>query len=703
MKALTSDPPLKEIVAPSPLRASDRGSAFGVGHDGGVGEEGQAGDKEAQEEEERLRAWRRFDHPQTWSFPTLLEWMCTVPRSQADDREWVRRIRRCVMERTEKICVVLMGALGVPLEEGEDVVLKRDVTAGEEEALADDELEEEVEVGNLPEVKRSKSDETEVRPLKGGRASALRSSSGGATPKSALRSGGATPKISSSGAATPKIRSGAATPRTTIPGTDETRTISSVLHSSAYVEPRARRAGPKAHFGDLPTTTAVEHDENVNEHLRPHHHHYHNREEKKMKKTKEESATGLHRSPRHLAGLEDDLDTLTNYFQLDIEPIGYEPFIHPYAHGHQDLEGLKPKPEVHTPFPHPHEMSTTLERNEQGVFIQPTHHHEASMPSDYLSVGPGGIGGFRPRSDSGSSFTSSGSGSGSVSGSGSGVGVDSGLSWSGSTTGSTSHMEAIGESEDESEDSEDLEHSVRGSADPPSRGAEVGSAHGQENHEQTETTMGARPNKQDLEKLKESWAARSSPSTALLSPPTHNIQQSLSDTNLPAATATRGTNSIPYQSHHDRGHGPYFGLTFATNKLPSHLVPSALVSVQPADSPMPGAVASKTPPPVSLLSPSALIGRHAGTSVHSIDAKEGGGMRADGTVARPRAMRRNTVNVAHMLTGAPGYEGYSWRLGGPLFPKSFDSVAEVEDLSRGERGQKKEEVKVERRADPGDG
>lgn len=699
-----SDPPLKEIevVAPSPRRASESGSTLTGGY-GGLGEEERTQEeKEAQEEEQRQRAWRRFDHPQTWSFPTLLAWMCTVPRSQADDREWVRRIRRCVMERTEKICVVLMGALGVPLEEGDEVMVRRDVVA--EEALADDEMEEEVEEieeGKPAEVKRSKSDETEVRPLKGGRASALRSSSGGATPKSALRTGGATPNISSgnvtpkisSGHATPKVRSGAATPRTALPGGDDTRTISSVLHSAAYVEPRAKKSAAKAHFGDLPTATptTIELVEHEHDNPRPHHHHYHNREEKKMKKMKEgklDSSAGLYRSPRHLAGYEDDLDTLTNYFQLDIEPIEYEPFVHPYSQGQQGLEGFNSKPGVHTPYPHPHEMSTTLERDEQGVFIHSTHHHEATMPSDYLSLGgAGGIGGFRPRSDSGSSFTSSGSGSGSVSGSG--VDPGSRLSGSGSVAGSTSHMEAIGESEDESEDSEDLEPSAQA---PPAP----------EHHEQTETTMGARPNKHDLEMLKNSWAARSSSPKLSSSAPVQHAQALSEKTNL-SATATHDTGYSSDHTHDRRGHGPYFGLTFATNKLPSHLAPTALVSVQPADSPMPGAVASKTPPPASLLSPSALIGNHAGTSIHSTDAKEAGGIRTGGAIAKHRAARRNTVNVAHMLTGAPGYEGYSWRLGGPLFPKSFDSVAEVDDMSRGERGRKKEEVKVERRADPGDG
>jgi len=37
---------------------------------------------------------------------------------------------------------------------------------------------------------------------------------------------------------------------------------------------------------------------------------------------------------------------------------------------------------------------------------------------------------------------------------------------------------------------------------------------------------------------------------------------------------------------------------------------------------------------------------------------------------RPK-QRRNTVQVSHVLSGAPGYEGFAWRPGGPLFPMSF--------------------------------
>jgi len=37
--------------------------------------------------------------------------------------------------------------------------------------------------------------------------------------------------------------------------------------------------------------------------------------------------------------------------------------------------------------------------------------------------------------------------------------------------------------------------------------------------------------------------------------------------------------------------------------------------------------------------------------------------------------RRNTVQVSHVLSGAPGYAGFTWRPGGPLFPMSFSGAA----------------------------
>ena len=40
------------------------------------------------------------------------------------------------------------------------------------------------------------------------------------------------------------------------------------------------------------------------------------------------------------------------------------------------------------------------------------------------------------------------------------------------------------------------------------------------------------------------------------------------------------------------------------------------------------------------------------------------------SVVRPK-QRRNTVQVSHVLSGAPGYAGFTWRPGGPLFPMSF--------------------------------
>src|SRR5882762_5556788 len=42
--------------------------------------------------------------------------MCMIPRSLADDAEWARCIRTCVMAHSEQICVTLLAALGVPLE-----------------------------------------------------------------------------------------------------------------------------------------------------------------------------------------------------------------------------------------------------------------------------------------------------------------------------------------------------------------------------------------------------------------------------------------------------------------------------------------------------------------------------------------------------------------------------------------------------------
>ena len=59
--------------------------------------------------------------PQAWSYAMLLEWMSTVPRSEADDTSWVRAIRACVMAHSEQICVTLLAALGVPMEGGADL------------------------------------------------------------------------------------------------------------------------------------------------------------------------------------------------------------------------------------------------------------------------------------------------------------------------------------------------------------------------------------------------------------------------------------------------------------------------------------------------------------------------------------------------------------------------------------------------------
>ncbi|KAF8273540.1 hypothetical protein EI94DRAFT_1716148 [Lactarius quietus] len=59
--------------------------------------------------------------PQAWSYEALLEWMSTVPRSEAGDALWVYSIRACVMARSEQICVTLLAALGVPMEGGADL------------------------------------------------------------------------------------------------------------------------------------------------------------------------------------------------------------------------------------------------------------------------------------------------------------------------------------------------------------------------------------------------------------------------------------------------------------------------------------------------------------------------------------------------------------------------------------------------------
>ncbi|KAI0029504.1 hypothetical protein K488DRAFT_72901 [Vararia minispora EC-137] len=62
-----------------------------------------------------------FDRPpDEWTYATLLEWMCTLTRAHADDAEWVRRLRACVMAHSEQLCVALLSALGVPIEGADD-------------------------------------------------------------------------------------------------------------------------------------------------------------------------------------------------------------------------------------------------------------------------------------------------------------------------------------------------------------------------------------------------------------------------------------------------------------------------------------------------------------------------------------------------------------------------------------------------------
>jgi hypothetical protein len=77
-----------------------------------------------------------FDGPETWSYATLLEWMCAVPRAAADDAEWVRRLRECVMVRSEQICVALLSALGVPMEGTDELRLSHADPIDDEDALA---------------------------------------------------------------------------------------------------------------------------------------------------------------------------------------------------------------------------------------------------------------------------------------------------------------------------------------------------------------------------------------------------------------------------------------------------------------------------------------------------------------------------------------------------------------------------------------
>jgi hypothetical protein len=59
--------------------------------------------------------------PLVWSYDMLLEWLITVPRSEADDAVWVHAIRACVMAHSEQICATLLTALGVPMEGGADL------------------------------------------------------------------------------------------------------------------------------------------------------------------------------------------------------------------------------------------------------------------------------------------------------------------------------------------------------------------------------------------------------------------------------------------------------------------------------------------------------------------------------------------------------------------------------------------------------
>ncbi|KDQ61332.1 hypothetical protein JAAARDRAFT_54710 [Jaapia argillacea MUCL 33604] len=54
--------------------------------------------------------------PLKWTWPQLSWWLKHVDRDQADDVEWVRKARRCVMGHSELVWERVKGALGVPCE-----------------------------------------------------------------------------------------------------------------------------------------------------------------------------------------------------------------------------------------------------------------------------------------------------------------------------------------------------------------------------------------------------------------------------------------------------------------------------------------------------------------------------------------------------------------------------------------------------------
>ncbi|KIM90605.1 hypothetical protein PILCRDRAFT_812360 [Piloderma croceum F 1598] len=56
------------------------------------------------------------EDPTTWTFPELILWLTTVPRTVAPDAFWVHQMRACIHERSELIWERVKGALGVPPE-----------------------------------------------------------------------------------------------------------------------------------------------------------------------------------------------------------------------------------------------------------------------------------------------------------------------------------------------------------------------------------------------------------------------------------------------------------------------------------------------------------------------------------------------------------------------------------------------------------
>ncbi|TFK90149.1 hypothetical protein K466DRAFT_574408 [Polyporus arcularius HHB13444] len=54
--------------------------------------------------------------PKEWTYADLQYWLTKVDRDVADDVEWIRKIRRCIMNHSELIWERVKGALGVPPE-----------------------------------------------------------------------------------------------------------------------------------------------------------------------------------------------------------------------------------------------------------------------------------------------------------------------------------------------------------------------------------------------------------------------------------------------------------------------------------------------------------------------------------------------------------------------------------------------------------